>query len=722
MNNKVIKIKQQDITDCGAASLASVCAYYGLKFPIARIRQYAFTDKKGTNVLGMIEAAKKLGLEAKGVRAQSEALKIIPLPAIAHIVVKEILHHFVVIYKVSSKYIEYMDPSDGELHRVAWDKFQKEWTGVLILLEPKECFIQGNMKTSILHRFLQLVSPHKRIMVEVLFGAIVCSILGLSTSIYVGKIVDYVLVDQNTNLLNLMGVLMLIIIIVRIFISSTKSILALKTSQMIDATLILGYYKHILNLPQLFFDTMRVGEIISRVNDAVKIRTFINNVSVDLTVNILILVFAVSVMFAYSWQLALVTLVSAPLFLTVFLLFNRLNKKYQRYIMETGADLESQLVESLNAITTIKRFGIEDHANLKTESRFVRLIRNTYISSRGAIFASSGIDLISSAVTVVILWVGSRLVLEQSLTPGNLMIFYSLIGYVLSPIGTLITSNQIIQDAMIAADRLFQILDLEVEESNMEQRITLTPEIIGDIAFEKVSFSYGSRKQVFESLNLTIPKGRTTAIVGESGSGKTTLISLLQHIYPIQSGNINIGKYDISMISNESLRRVISTVPQKVELFAGTLLSNICLGDLQPDMRRVFDIIEKLGLKDFVDGMPQGLDTFISEQGTTLSGGERQRISIARALYKQPEILIFDEATSSLDSISERYVKQILTDLATQGKTIIVIAHRLSTVKDADMIVVIDKGVVAEYGTHNNLIIQKGVYSKLWKEQFNVIE
>lgn len=722
MNNKVIKIKQQDITDCGAASLASVCAYYGLKFPIARIRQYAFTDKKGTNVLGMIEAAKKLGLEAKGVRAQSEALKIIPLPAIAHIVVKEILHHFVVIFKVSSKYIEYMDPSDGELHRVAWDKFQKEWTGVLILLEPKECFIQGNMKTSIPHRFLQLVSPHKRIMVEVLFGAIVCSILGLSTSIYVGKIVDYVLVDQNTNLLNLMGVLMLIIIIVRIFISSTKSILALKTSQMIDATLILGYYKHILNLPQLFFDTMRVGEIISRVNDAVKIRTFINNVSVDLTVNILILVFAVSVMFAYSWQLALVTLVSAPLFLTVFLLFNRLNKKYQRYIMETGADLESQLVESLNAITTIKRFGIEDHANLKTESRFVRLIRNTYISSRGAIFASSGIDLISSAITVVILWVGSRLVLEQSLTPGNLMIFYSLIGYVLSPIGTLITSNQIIQDAMIAADRLFQILDLEVEESNMEQRITLTPEIIGDIAFEKVSFSYGSRKQVFESLNLTIPKGRTTAIVGESGSGKTTLISLLQHIYPIQSGNINIGKYDISMISNESLRRVISTVPQKVELFAGTLLSNICLGDLQPDMRRVFDIIEKLGLKDFVDGMPQGLDTIISEQGTTLSGGERQRISIARALYKQPEILIFDEATSSLDSISERYVKQILTDLATQGKTIIVIAHRLSTVKDADMIVVIDKGLVAEYGTHNNLIIQKGVYSKLWKEQFNVIE
>ena len=345
MQNKGIKIKQQDITDCGAASLASVCAHYGLTFPIARIRQYAFTDKKGTNVLGMIEAAAKLGFEAKGVRAQPEAMKIIPLPAIAHVVVKEVLHHFVVVYGVSDKHITYMDPADGEMHRVAWEAFLKLWTGVLILLEPKDSFVQGNMKTSTPQRFFQLLRPHRRVMAEVLFGAVVCSILGLSTSGYVGKIVDYVLVDENVNLLNLMGVVMLAIILVRIFISTTKSILALKTSQMIDATLILGYYKHILRLPQQFFDTMRVGEIISRVNDAVKIRTFINNVLVDLVVNVLILIFAVGVMFVYSWKLALVTLVSAPLFLVVFFLFNRLNKRYQRKIMETAADLEAQLVE-----------------------------------------------------------------------------------------------------------------------------------------------------------------------------------------------------------------------------------------------------------------------------------------------------------------------------------------------------------------------------------------
>lgn len=721
MYSKGIRIKQQDITDCGAASLASVCAHYGLKFPIVRIRQYAFTDKKGTNVLGMIEAARKLGMEAKGVRAQPEALKMIPLPAIAHVVVKEVLHHFVVVYKVGDKHIEYMDPGDGEMHRATWEVFLGLWTGVLILLEPKESFVRGDMKTSVTHRFLQLLRPHRRVMGEVLFGAVICSILGLSTSVYVGKIVDYVLVDENTNLLNLMGVAMVAIILVRIFISTSKSILALKTSQMIDATLILGYYKHILHLPQQFFDTMRVGEIISRVNDAVKIRTFINNVLVDLAVNVLILLFSVGVMFVYSWKLALVTLVSAPLFLLVFVLFNRLNKKYQRRMMETAADLESQLVESLNAITTIKRFGIEDHANIKTESRFVRLLRNTYVSAQGAILASNGIDFISSAVTVAVLWVGSQLVIDQALTPGSLMIFYSLIGYVLSPIGSLITSNQTIQDALIAADRLFQILDLETEEANEANKVSLSPELLGDITFENVSFRYGSRKLVFESLYLTIPKGHTTAIVGESGSGKTTLVSLLQNIYPIQEGHIYVGKYDVAMVNNDSLRRTIGCVPQKVELFAGSLLSNICLGDLQPDMRRVLDIVDKLGLKEFVDGLPQGLDTIISEQGTTLSGGERQRISIARALYKQPDILIFDEATSSLDSISERFVKQALGELAVQGKTIIVIAHRLSTIKDADQIVVIDKGMVVESGSYAELMTRGGVFYRLWQEQFNVI-
>ena len=310
--------------------------------------------------------------------------------------------------------------------------------------------------------------------------------------------------------------------------------------------------------------------------------------------------------------------------------------------------------------------------------------------------------------------------IDQELTPGALMLFYSLVGYVLSPISSLITSNQTIQDALIAADRLFQIMDLERESDN-SQKIKLTPEMIGNISFENVAFRYGSRKKVFESLNLKIEKGKTTAVIGESGSGKTTLISLMQHIYPIQDGQIRIGEFDIAQITNESLRRIVGTVPQQIELFAGSIAENIALGDLYPDMERIIDLAEQLGLKEFIEKLPQNYMTYIGEHGASLSGGERQRLAIARALYKEPEILIFDEATSSLDSVSEKFVKQTLKSLATRGKTIIVIAHRLSTVRDADAIVVLDEGRVVQHGVHEQLIHEDGIYRKLWNEQYGMV-
>ena len=301
------------------------------------------------------------------------------------------------------------------------------------------------------------------------------------------------------------------------------------------------------------------------------------------------------------------------------------------------------------------------------------------------------------------------------------MVFYSLVGYVVSPIGSLISSNQTIQDALIAADRLFQIMDLEREQED-EQKIILEPDMMGDITFEDVSFRYGSRKEVFNSLNLTIEKGKTTAVIGESGSGKTTLVSLLQHIYPIQFGRIRIGEYDIAQIDNRSLRRRVGTVPQQIELFAGTIVDNIALGDMQPDMKRIADLITQLGLNSFINRLPDGYMTQIGEHGASLSGGERQRLAIARALYKEPEILIFDEATSSLDSIAERYVKETLDALAGKGKTVIIIAHRLTTVRCADNIVVLDKGKVAEIGTHSELIRSGGAYDRLWTEQFAMFE
>ncbi len=708
-------IKQHDITDCGAACLASISAHYKLMMPIARIRQMASTDQKGTNVLGMIEAAQRLGFQAKGVRGTFESLSKIPKPAIAHVIVREVLHHFVVIYDITDKHVVVMDPGPGKLVKHTHEEFKKIWTGVLILLLPNEQFETGNEKVSAMQRFWQLIRPHRSVMIQALFGALIYTVLGLSTSIYVQKIVDNVIVEGNRNLLNLLSIIMVLILVLQLFIGSLKSMFALKTGQQIDARLILGYYKHLMKLPQQFFDTMRVGEIISRINDAVKIRVFINDVATSLVVNVFIVLFSFGMMFTYDWKLAMIMLAVIPFYAGIYLIVNRFNKKYQRALMEDSAELESQLVESLNAMGTIKRFGLESFANIKTETRFVKLLKTIFTSARYSVWAGNATEIVSRLFTIILLWVGSGFVIDNQITPGELLSFYALIGYFTGPASQLIGANRTVQDALIAADRLFEIMDLEREST--ENKIELQSDMIGDIRFKDVSFRYGSRTQVFDNLSITVPKGKITAVVGESGSGKSTMLSLLQNLYPLQNGSIHIGDYDIKHISNDSIRRRVSVVPQKIDLFAGNVIDNIAVGEYQPDMQRIVAICQRLGITEFIEKLPNGFHTYLGENGASLSGGQKQRIAIARAIYQNPDILILDEATSSLDSISETCVQETIRHLREQDKTVILIAHRLSTVMHADKIIVIEQGKLVEEGSHGELLAKENAYYKLWASQ-----
>lgn len=708
-------IKQHDIKDCGAACLASVGAFYGNKMPIAKIRQICHTDTRGTNVLGMIQGLEAMGFNAKGVKGGLDALPDIPLPAIAHIVVNGQLHHFVVIYKVEKNKISVMDPAYGKMEEYTFEKFAEIWTGVLILLEPNEYFEQKDERTSIYSRFWHLVQPHKSILLQALIGALVYTILGLSTSIYIEKITDYVLIDGNRRLLNLLSVGMIIILIFQIFISAMKSILVLQTGQKMDKYLILGYYKHLLKLPQRFFDTMKVGEITSRINDAVKIRAFINDVSINIFVNIFIVIFSFALMFSYYWKLALIVALVIPFYLAIYWITNKLNKKVERKLMEESADLESHLVESLNSVRTIKQFGIETFANNKTDNTFTKLLKTIYKSVLNSLFAGNSSEFLSRIFTIVLLWAGAGYVIDREITPGELLSFYALIGYFTSPISELIGMNKTIQNALIASDRLFEIMDLEREETT--EKLDLTPENIGNIQFKNVSFSYGSRVDVFEDFSCEIEKGKTTAIVGESGSGKTTLASLLQNLYPLKGGKILIGDYDVQYISNYSLRNMVSVVPQQIDLFSGNVIENIALGEDVPNIQRIIDITKALGILEFIEKLPNGFQTYLGENGSQLSGGQKQRIAIARALYKNPEILILDEATSSLDTASEQTIQKTLNEFKAQGKTMIVIAHRLSTIAHADNILVMKEGKVIEQGTHRELLAQSSMYKSMWEKQ-----
>lgn len=709
-----IKVKQHDISDCGVACLASVAGHHKLNVPLARIRQFAGTDRRGTNVLGLLQAAHQLGFEAKGVRGDADSLNKIPRPAILHVVIKD-RHHFVVLYKCGGKHVLVMDPADGRMHRLGRDKLQTIWTGVMVLLVPGEVFIKGNRKIAAFNRFWSLLRPHRYILLQALAGALVYTLLGFSTSIYIQKLTDFVFIGGNTNLLNLLSVTMIVLLILQIIIASFKDVYLTRTGQLIDLRLILGYYRHLLKLPQRFFDGMQVGELLSRINDAIKIRAFINNVSLNLTVNLMIVVFSFSLMLAIYWPLALIMLIMVPAFTGLYLLVNFWNRKTERDVMEASAGVESQLVESLSGIKTLKYFGLEEYAGIQTETRFTGLLYKTYKSTLNHVFSGNTSYFISGLFTIILLWSGSYFVVSRAITPGQLMSFYAILGYFTAPVSGLISANRDMQNALIAADRLFEIMDLEREEDAPKPQLGYV--LAGDIRFEGVSFSYGSGAYVLKDLDLIIPQGKITAILGESGSGKSTLANLLQKMYPIQKGQIRIGMTNLNSMPPGELRNQIGIVPQEIHLFSGSILENIAYGDPAPDAEAVAKLCSLLGMESFMDGLPNGLFTKLGENGTNLSGGQRQRLAIARALYRNPPVLILDEATSSLDSATEYQIQRALKRLRKSGKTIVQIAHRLGTVVYADKIVVLRNGKVLEEGNHEELFKAKSYYYNMWQRQ-----
>jgi len=469
-----------------------------------------------------------------------------------------------------------------------------------------------------------------------------------------------------------------------------QSLLSLRTAQKIDVSLILAYYRHLMRLPQPFFDTMRVGEITSRVADAVKIRNFLNTALLNLVLNPLILVFALAVMFCYSWKLALLSLALVPVNAALYWFINLRNRTYQRQLMERGADFDAQLVSSLHAQPAIRRFQLEELEGFKTETRLVRLLKTGWRASIAALGTGTAGTFITSAYMVGLLWLGAGLVLDAGLTPGELMSCYTLAGYLTGPITALLGLNGAIQETLIATDRLFEIMDLELEQD--QGTIPFAPGQPCDLRFEGVSFKHAGRLTTLHDITLTLPAGRITVITGASGCGKSTLLALLQRLYLPGEGRILLGGIDLNYFQLASLRRHLAVVPQQTHLLSGTILENLAPGDPQPDLQRLLKLCREVGALEFIEKLPQGFFTHLSENGANLSGGQRQRLALVRALYLDAPILLLDEPTSALDAAAEESFLRALQALRDAGRTIIVAAHNSGLLGAADCVFQMDAG------------------------------
>jgi ATP-binding cassette subfamily B protein len=710
-------IRQHDITDCGAACLATISKQYGLSISITKIREVAGTDKKGTNAFGIIKAAQELGFTAKAVKGNQEAFfSEFPLPAIAHVVVDGKLLHYVVIQKITKKQVIISDPAKG-LRKVTPEEFFKEWTGVLIMLVPSETFKKGKDTKNLFERFWNLLIPQKRLILDVFLASIIITVLGIIGALYFQIIIDDILSADIVKTLHIISIGVILLKLFATLLAYIRSQLLIYLGQKLDIALLLGYYDHVLKLPMNFFGTRRVGEIISRFQDASSIRNAISNATLTMMIDSIMAVVGAVILCCKSPILFLIALIIVALYAILVFAFNNGYRKANEKQMEDNAQLTSYLVESLNGIQTVKAFNGELDVQFQTESKFIKLLRSIFNLGHLGNMQSGLKLLISSVGEVAILWVGAYNVIKGNMTIGSLVSFNALLVYFIDPVKNIINLQPTLQTAMVASDRLGEILDLELEKDEREERKIAPSTLKGDIAINNLSFRYGTRKLILEDFSMYIEKGQRVAIVGESGAGKSTIAKILLGFYPYEKGSITIGDYALPDIRLDSLRDKIAYVPQETFLFSDSIMKNLTFGLENPDPEEVIEVAKIARVHEFVNELPLRYETMLDENGANLSGGQRQRIAIARAMLKKPDILILDEATSNLDAVTEKAIQETINAYS-QGMTTIIIAHRLSTIRSCDRIFVMEKGKIVEENTHDELMkVKNGYYRTLQESQ-----
>ncbi|MCP8464203.1 type I secretion system permease/ATPase [Pseudomonas sp. ZM23] len=659
----------------------------------------------------LLLAARKLGLKAKSVKTRFDRLAQTPLPAIA----RSNDGDYFIIARIDQGKALIQSPLVQRPEIISQEELEARWTGELLLFRS-EASQASELSRFDFTWFIPAIVKYRKLLGEVLVASFVLQIFALLTPLFFQVVMDKVLVHRGLSTLDVLAVGLLGIMLFESLLSGLRSYVFAHTASRIDVELGARLFRHLVSLPLAYFQARRVGDSVARVRELENIRSFLTGNAITLLLDVLFSVVFIAVMFFYSGWLTLVVILSLPLYFVLSLLITPLLRARVQESFSRGAENQAFLVESINGIDTLKSMAVEPQVTRKWDNQLAAYVSASFKTQTLSTFANEGVSLIGKLVTVATLWLGARLVIDGQLTVGQLVAFNMLAGRVAQPIMRLAQLWTNFQQTGVSVQRLGDILNSQTELAQAT-RSTL-PALRGQIEFDQVHFRYRpDGSEVLRGVSLAIRPGEVIGIVGRSGSGKSTLTRLLQRLYVPERGRVLVDGMDLALADVSSLRRQIGVVLQDNLLFNRSIRENIALTDPGTPMEAVMQAARLAGAHEFILELPEGYDTVVGEHGSSLSGGQRQRIAIARALIGNPRILIFDEATSALDYESERVIQQNMKAIC-QGRTVVIIAHRLSAVRDANRIIVMDRGQIVEQGTHGELLtLQAGHYSRLHRLQ-----